>query len=150
MSAASGHFQADQIFDKFGTNRACARFTGDSYLTDMGVTPVDLYRSGNSTSPNLDRVRTTGPDRDVDSYVHQGSTWIEANGKGVSTEVAPNPSWRGRPWRLPAGSRYPDELLVWPDEPGHYSWAPAKDMTLEDYKAALLLAGKGFLKAWTV
>jgi hypothetical protein len=55
----------------------------------------------------------------------------------------------GRPWRLPAGSQYPDELLVWPDEPGHYAWAPAKDMTLEDYKAALFLAGKGFVKAWT-
>lgn len=113
----------------------------------MGKTPEDLYRSGNATSPNLDRVRITGPDRDVDHYADQsGQVWVEANGKGVSTSTAPDPSWRGRPWRLPAGSSYPDELLVWPDEPGHYAWVPARDMRLEDYKAALALAGKGFVK----
>ena len=114
----------------------------------MGITPVDLYRSGNSSSPNLDRVRITGPDRDVDAYEDSaGNTWVEANGKGVSTEDAPNPNWRGTPWRLPEKSPYPDVLVVWSDEPNHYLWAPAKDMMLEDYKAALALAGKGFSKA---
>ena len=92
----------------------------------MGITSVDLYRSGNSSSPNLDRVRITGPDRDVDTYVDAvGTTWVEANGKGVSTEDASNPAWRGTPWRLQAHSPYPDTLVVWEDEPHHYAWAPA-------------------------
>ena len=113
----------------------------------MGRTPEDLYRNGNATSPNLDRVRITGPDRDVDSHTDaSGTVWVEANGKGISTRVAPDPTWRGKPWRLPTGSHYPDELVVWLDEPGHYAWAPAKDMTLQDYKAALLLASKSFVK----
>jgi hypothetical protein len=128
-------------------DEALASFTAASYFATMGSTPVDLYRCGNASSPNLDRVRTSGPDRDVDSHVDaSGTTWVEANGKGVSTVTAPDQSWRGKPWRLPAGSPYPDELLVWLDEPGHYAWAPAKDMTLQDFKAALLLASKGFVK----
>jgi hypothetical protein len=113
----------------------------------MGITSVDLYRSANSSSPNLDRVRITGPDRDVDAYEDAaGTTWVVANGKGVSTADAPDPAWRGRLWRLPSGSQYPDTLVVWEDEPNHYAWAPVKDMTFEAYKAALLLASKGFQK----
>jgi len=113
----------------------------------MGMTPVDLYRSGNSTSPNLDRVRITGHDPDVDTYTGAaGKIVVEANGKGVSTATAPDPDWSGTPWRLPKGSPYPDTLFVWSDEPGHYLWAPAADMPLENFKADLHTASKGFVK----
>ncbi len=54
--------------------------------------------------------------------------------------------WRGPAWRLPAGYRYPDELEVWEDDPGHWTWAPARDMPLTEYKAALQRANANFVR----
>src|SRR4051794_27951046 len=99
----------------------------------MGTTTLDLYRSGNSGGAGLERVRTNGSNADVDVFVDQsGQTWVLADGKGASTWDAPDPAWRGKPWRLPAGSPYPDSVLAWNDDPGHWSWAPVTDMPLED------------------
>jgi hypothetical protein len=115
----------------------------------MGVTSLDLFRSGSSTRANLDNVRTATvtADPDVDTYFDaNGTELVQANGKGVSTEDSPKTTWRGPAWRLPRGSWYSDNLVVWNDIPGHWTWAPARDMPLDDYKAALRLANTNFVK----
>src|SRR6266851_215121 len=102
----------------------------------MGVTTLDLYRSGNATHSNLHNVRA----RDADLFLDPGTgeMWVFAwRGKGVSTFNAVDPTWSGKPWRLPANSIYPDTLRLWSDAPGHWIWAPAHVMLLTEYVAAL-------------
>lgn len=111
----------------------------------MGTTSVDLYRSGNAISANLDKVRQP---KDVDIGIdHQGNLLALAiNGKGVSTWDQANPRWRVA-WHLPAGSYYDDQLLlVWEDNPGHWMWAPAADMIFGDYIATLRQVNGLFVK----
>jgi hypothetical protein len=107
----------------------------------MGVTTIDLYRSGNAGSARLDRVRVQPGNSDVDLFLDPatGEMWVlAANGEGVSTWDAVDPTWRGKPWRLPMGSVYPDSLRVWSNGvPGHWAWAPARTMLLSEYVAAL-------------
>jgi hypothetical protein len=116
----------------------------------MGVTPLSLYRSGNATSARLDRVRTEGPSRDVDTRLDaEGNIWVIANGKGMSTSDAADSDWRGIPWRLPQGHHYSDVLLVWNDAPGHWVWQPGEDMLLSDYVQALEESNRQFVKVNT-
>jgi len=109
----------------------------------MATTPLDLYRMGNASNARMDHVR---PDRDVTVIERDGVAWVEGRSGGVSTfsqvgEQASN--W----WRLPAGSRYDDGLLVvWNDHGDHWSWEPARDMTLDDYRAALLEINAQFVR----
>jgi hypothetical protein len=104
----------------------------------MGTTPIDLFRSGNSSSPRLDNVRISGPDPDVDTFAdHTHMIWVIANGKSVSSSDAVDPTWTGKPWRLPAGSTFPDILRLWEDDPGHWVSEPVNTMTLADYQTAL-------------
>jgi hypothetical protein len=117
------------------------------YAIIMGVTTLNLFRSGNSTHARLHEVRTQydpgnqGRDPDVDSYVDTWSKaiWVSSvTGNGASCWSAPDSTWR-RAWVLPAGTPYPDTLRLWNDDnpPGHWTWAPAYDMPLSDFKAAL-------------
>jgi hypothetical protein len=113
----------------------------------MGVTPIDLYRSGNNTSPKLDNVRISGTNSDVDTFVDAANTvWVLANGKGVSSSDAIDPSWSGKPWRLPMGSPFPDGLRLWEDDPGHYVWEPAMPMPLANYVSFLAQVMPLFVK----
>jgi hypothetical protein len=59
------------------------------------------------------------------------------SGKGASTSEAVDPTWTGKPYRLPTNSTFPDTLRVWSDAPGHWLWAPANVMLLTEYTAAL-------------
>lgn len=125
---------------------ALARTTAPDYRSNMGTTSIDLYRSGNASGAQLDKVRNS----DVDTGIDQnGDTLVLAlNGKGVSTWDKPDPTWSGKPWRLPTGSPYNDHLLlVWEDEPGHWTWAPAHDMIFGDYQAALSQVSVMFVRA---
>ena len=113
----------------------------------MGVTSVDLFRSGNSTSARLNRVRTTGPDRDVDTRLDAaGAEWVVKNGKGVSTADSIDPAWTGHLWKLSAGHTYSNLLVVWNDDPGHWVWEPASDMLLSEYVDALTQSDLHFIK----
>ena len=107
----------------------------------MGATQIDLFRSGNATSAQLARLRLhpTVPDPDVETYTDPSSSdeWVKASSGGVSTWEQIDPSWRGRPWRLPYGAQYPDELRLSTDAPGHWLWEPSRDMPLAEYVAAL-------------
>ena len=113
----------------------------------MGVTPVDLFRSGNSTSARLDNVRINRSDSDVDTVIDAANIiWVLANGKGVSSWNAIDPTWTGRPWQLPAGSPVPNELRLWEDEPGHFVWEPAMNMPLPNYASFLAIVSALFIK----
>jgi hypothetical protein len=72
--------------------------------------------------------------------------WVLANGKGVSSSNAIDPSWTGRPWQLPASSPFPDGLQLWEDEPGHYVWEPAMSMPLANYANLLATVMPLFVK----
>jgi hypothetical protein len=111
----------------------------------MGQTHIELYRSGNSSVAQLDKVRP----KDVDMQVaRNGDVWVLAlNGKGVSTWDHIDPTWNGKPWRLPAGSLYNDHLLLlWNDSPGHWTWAPAHDMLIHEYVSCLAQVSARFVK----
>jgi hypothetical protein len=114
----------------------------------VGTTSLDLFRSGNAGGAGLDRVRISGQDPDVDTYADPttGAIWVQANGKGASTLDAPDPTWTGKAWRLPSGSPYPDVLIVWNDDPGHWAWSPTIDMPLSDYLNALGAANALFVR----
>jgi hypothetical protein len=111
----------------------------------MGVTPIHLFRSGNSQHSRLHEVRTAHDPNPplsphVDSYMEPISKeiWVAATGNGMSCSDAADPGWR-KAWRLPVGSPYPDTLRLWNDDqpPGHWTWAPAYDMSLDHFKAEL-------------
>jgi hypothetical protein len=113
----------------------------------MGVTPIDLFRSGNSRSPRLDNVRIGGADPDVDTFADAvNTTWVVANGKGISSSDTVDPTWTGKPWRLPAGTIFPDGLRLFEDDPGHWVWEPATDMPLANYEGLLATVNPLFVK----
>jgi hypothetical protein len=113
----------------------------------MGVTPITLFRSGNSSHARLHEVRTAHDpgtstrSPDVDTYMDRWShqVWVSAaTGGGASSFDAPDSSWR-KGWVLDAGAPYPDTLRLWNDDnpKGHWTWSPAYDMSLGDFKAEL-------------
>jgi hypothetical protein len=113
----------------------------------VGITPVDLFRSGNATSARLDQIRTAGTSADVDTVIDpSGAVWVISNGKGASTSDAADPEWRGRPWMLARGHAYSALLLVWNDEPDHWVWQPTHDMLLSDYVDALRHSNLHFVR----
>ena len=114
----------------------------------MGITSLDLFRSGNASTAGLERVRINGRDPDVDTFADPatGVIWVRANGKGASTVDAPDPTWTGKVWRLAKGSPFSNTLIVWNDDPGHWAWAPAVDMPLADYVGYLTAASVLFVK----
>lgn len=114
----------------------------------MGVTSIDLFRSGNAAGAGLDRVRINSHDPDVNTFTDPvtGADWVQADGMGASTFDAPQTTWTGKTWYLPKGSPYPDTLLVWNDDPGHWAWSPATDMPLSAYLDALRTASALFVK----
>jgi hypothetical protein len=127
----------------------CGWFGLPSTFLAMGSTPIDLFRSGNSSSALLEKVRIVPPNDDVDTFTDAANAvWVKANGRGVSTSAAPDPAWRGKLWRLPVGSTYPDALRLWEDEPRHWVWEPVTDMPLANYEAALASVNPHFVKIW--
>jgi hypothetical protein len=110
----------------------------------MGVTSIDLYRSGNKTHANLENIRIP---RDADIFLDPGTgeLWVLSwSGKGASTSDAVDPTWTGKAYRLPMNSGYPNTLRVWSDAPGHWLWAPMQAMLLSEFIAALAMVTPSF------
>ena len=107
----------------------------------MGTTPVQLYRRGNASSPRLDHVRPI----DVTIFIRNGIEWVAARSGGISTFAFPTLPGRGRIWRLPAGTQYPDELILNNDHGDHWSWEPAQDMALSRYRTLLSAVARNFV-----
>ena len=73
--------------------------------------------------------------RDIAIYQRNGIDWVAARSGGVSTFSVQGPG--GNWWLLPAGSDYPDELVVVNDHGNHFNWEPNVDLTLTDFIALL-------------
>jgi hypothetical protein len=107
----------------------------------MGTTPVALYRRGNTTSARLDHVRLG---IDVASFTRNGVEWVTGRSGGVSTFATDPPPGTGRIWTLDAGTTYPETLYLYNDQGDHWSWDPAIDMLLADYRDALAVVNGNF------
>src|ERR1019366_1369452 len=104
----------------------------------MGTTSITLYRMGNASGPKMENVRIKFPDPDIDTFTDtQGVVWVRGDSGGVSTWEAPVTGLKGKSWRIPAGTPFSDQLRVWNDQPGHWSWEPVQDMSLSEFKDAL-------------
>jgi hypothetical protein len=112
--------------------------SNDKYLVRIEASmriDVDLYRSGNATSPRFDNVR----DKDVVKFKDSETGLIKVKGLsgGVSTFTAPKPenNW----WWIKAGTVVPPKLVVTRDHTDpktgvtHYTIRPANDMLLTEY-----------------
>lgn len=107
--------------------------TGNVGASNAPVTPVDLYRDGNTTNARMDHVRS----KDAQTYFDSnGVEWVKANsGRGISTSDVPRPF--GKQWFLAAGHPVPPGLIVRNDRRNHWQWEPAQDMPMVTYKTAL-------------
>jgi hypothetical protein len=108
----------------------------------MAATSLDLFRAGNSTSARMQNVRP----KDVVIFQRNGVAWVLGRSGGISTfdSKASSPGYW---WCLPAGSPYDARLLVvWNDHGNHWSWEPAFDMPLDEYKAALAAVDANFIR----
>ena len=106
----------------------------------MGATPIDLYRMGNASGPQMDKIRLKEPDPDIDHETRvSGIVWVRANSGGVSTWETPKAGLRGKAWRIPAGTAFSDRLRLWSDLPaeGHWVWEPMQDMPLTEFVSDL-------------
>lgn len=95
--------------------------------------PVDVYRSGNASSPKISRNNlrpgseyTTGPDGEPQAVP----------GMGVSTS-ADYPSRPGNYWNLPSGTELPEGLQVVNDHGSHWQIEPTGPMSLDEYVGLL-------------
>jgi hypothetical protein len=107
----------------------------------MGVTPVDLYRAGNSTGPRMDHVR---PNRDIVVVKQHGVDWVDVQQGGISTRERtywPHRGW----WRIPQGTPFTNFLVVRNDHGDHWVWEPAQGMELAEYVRLLATLNKEFL-----
>jgi hypothetical protein len=98
------------------------------------LSPEDLYRIGNSSSPLLTKVRES----EIDLTDMNGIRVVVANGRGVSLyneqglAEAPLTGWV---WKIRARSPLPPglKLVKTATPPGHYHLCPSFNMTLHEY-----------------
>ncbi|EDN67205.1 hypothetical protein BGP_2730 [Beggiatoa sp. PS] len=89
----------------------------------INFTGIDLYRSGNATTPNLDKVRIPPRNGAIDIEIYekdlndQKVIYVDSTSGGISTFDAPLPSQnqKVRWWKIPKGSIIPDGLQVTKD-----------------------------------
>lgn len=82
---------------------------------------------------------------DVVSFIQNGTEWVRGRSGGISTFSSLTPPGRGRIWRLPLGTPYPDELHLENDHDDYWSWEPARDMEVARYRALLAAVGRNFV-----
>lgn len=89
----------------------------------------------------MDNVRA----RDLTIVNQNGVDWVLARSGGISCFDNPALLPAGPKWQLPRGTTYPDELyLRGPAGQGHWTWEPAMDMPLADFRALLASVGRNF------
>ncbi len=95
----------------------------------------DLYRLGNAASSRLDHVRP----KDVNTYERNGIEMVIADGIGISlyTELGVPTLKGGWLWKLPRGLQLPNGLALHNNHGAHYMICPARDMSMDGYKALL-------------
>lgn len=104
---------------------------------DLYLTPVELYRLGNATSPRFDQVRIP---RDIPAQDMNGIMHVSPGRKGVSILDALGLSKTrsdGWVWKIRKGTLLPPELNLIQDHEGHYLLVPSRFMPLDEFRAAL-------------
>lgn len=111
--------------------------------------PVDLFRHGSATSPQMTKPRTMPPRKidevhDIRVYDKSGELWVHHDSGGISLFNRPNARFGNRWWKLPKGSPIPIGLRVSRDQgmnPAtgqiHYTVRPAYDMPLSRFVQSL-------------
>jgi hypothetical protein len=108
--------------------------TGSVGTVYPGVTPVDLYRYGNSSNARMGNVR---PQDATQFKAPDGTDWVKANtGRGISCSGVPSPV--GKQWWLPAGTQVPPLLALVNNRGTHWQWEPTNDIRLASFRAALV------------
>ena len=104
--------------------------------------PVDLFRHGSTTSPQLHKPRTAPPRQlsevhDIQIYQKNGIDWVDCKSGGISLFNKPNLRFGNRWWKLPKGAKIPAFLRVSRDTGVnpitgqiHYTIRPVHDMPL--------------------
>lgn len=90
------------------------------------LSPSELFRVGNSTSPRMHMVRAD----EVDVMDMSGIKVIIANGRGVSLytkEELAATALTGWIWRFLANTPLPQGLKLVNDKPGHFCVAPVAE-----------------------
>lgn len=115
-----------------------------------GTLEFDLYRSGNATTAQMDKIRTKDTPNvkriDVDTYVKDGVVWVKANNKGISTQSTKPPATEKNWWVAPKGTAYSDKLKLHNDHTDHYMWVPKSDMPLSEYDKLMKQVNVKFTK----
>lgn len=111
----------------------------DLYVMDLDALREDLYRMGNSASPNFSEARGL-----VDCLIvdRAGIKIVVANGNGFSAfnQITAAMKARGKNvWRINKGSQLPAGISLVKDltNPGHYMLAPANDMPFKKFLGLL-------------
>jgi hypothetical protein len=109
----------------------------------LAVTPLDLYRAGNKSSPRFEHYR-------YGDFVIQpisGRDWVRGPKQGGASTLEVPIGLRGTWYLLPKGTGYDDAILfLWNDYPGHWSWEPAQDMLLVNFLDALKGLNTSFVR----
>jgi hypothetical protein len=122
----------------------------------LDISPIDLWRCGDETSPLLHKIRIKGkpPLFRVDMKVKE----VEKAGKkiilvgpnqgGISVFDKINPILkRGIWWKIPKGTPIPPEIYIRKDRKHadrditHYTLCPRQEMDIERFKTALRIFG---------
>ena len=109
-------------------------------LAVAGTLPVDLYRSGNSSSARMDNVRPV----DVVTYDNDGVVWVRGRQAGISTFST---RLGGKNvWKAAEGTDYSDDIYVINDHGNHWAWQPNEDMPFHTFVALMQQANAYFVK----
>ena len=107
--------------------------------------PVDLFRHGTTTSPQIHKPRTMPPHElgevhDLRIYKKNGIDWVDHNSGGISLFNKPNPRFGNRWWKLLKGAKIPTGMRVSRDQGMnpftgqiHYTIRPLHDMPLSSF-----------------
>lgn len=107
--------------------------------------PVDLFRHGTATNPQLNKPRTMPPRQlgevhDIIIFKKDGIDWVGFSSGGISLFNLPNPRFGNRWWKLPKGTKIPVGLRVSRDKGMnpvtgqiHYTIRPLHNMPLSAF-----------------
>lgn len=107
--------------------------------------PVDLFRHGTATNPQLNKPRTMPPRQlgevhDIIIFKKDGVDWVDSSSGGISLFNLPNPRFGNRWWKLPKGTKIPVGLRVSRDKGMnhvtgqiHYTIRPLHTMPLSSF-----------------
>jgi hypothetical protein len=108
----------------------------------MALTPIELFRAGNKTTPRFEHLKVG----EVVVQSRSGVDWVLGSRVGGASTLATPIALKGTWYRLPQGTIYDSSIFdLWNDYPGHWSWEPAQDMLLDTYVAALAALNAEFI-----